>query len=786
MSMKGLQNPGAQGHHQKGQIYATGKLSGTTEWPGESDIPESFRHYLVPRLSQKHVSPWQRNKAWQFLAVAGLVIVVGVVGMVLYLNVAFAGRIYPHVSIQGVPVGRMTNDEAARAIQTHYATFLSQPLKLHYYDYIWQPTLQEIGIQVHTDAVVQQAFEIGRRNGLLGNLGEIAAVWVHGRDIPIKLTVDQPTMQQYMHMVAHDIEYPAIDSQLFIQGAMSDTMPSRQGRQVLVSATIQDMTAALQRLETQPVAVRTRPLLPLLDDAATQQAQEAIDNLLQGSIVLQAKEQEWEWTVEDLASMMHVQRVESKNGGDEIVVALDEEEIQHRIQAIADATSSGLIYPRLDWNGGDLKIIREGTPGWRVDEKHATAMVLEAATSKERVIDLPFYKVKPAITEENLDRLHIQDLLAIGRSDFTGSEDYRITNIIAGMNLLHGILVAPGEEFSFNRSIGSIGEESGFVEGYAIINKRTQLEWGGGICQDSTTMFRAAFWAGLPITERWGHSFYINWYDRYGYGQYGDGSGMDATIFIAPGGPDLKFLNDTGHWLLIQTGVDVWSATAEVRIYGTDIGRTVELEGPEITNRTPAPERAVYVSNPDRSRRSPKRTDTARGGMDIYFTRIIKEQGVEAKREQFVTSFKPWPDIYEVHPDDLDYYNYFEDHPEGFPAAASSTETTTPESAGDTAETEGTPQPATAAQTTPQPAMSSDNTNAAPTPGLHMMPEPTAPPAPPAPPEQQPTAPPAPPEQQPTAPPAPLEQPPEAPMWATPEPAAPILPEIPEPPPLAP
>ncbi|NJO82826.1 MAG: VanW family protein, partial [Blastochloris sp.] len=153
--------------------------------------------------------------------------------------------------------------------------------------------------------------------------------------------------------------------------------------------------------------------------------------------------------------------------------------------------------------------------------------------------------------------------------------------------MLHGILVAPGEEFSFNEHIGAINAANGFVEGYAIINNRTQLEWGGGICQDSTTMFRAAFWAGLPITERKGHSFYISWYDTYGYGAYGNGPGIDAAIYTGPGGQDFKFLNDTGNWLLIQTNVDEARTLAEISLYGTSDGRVVEFEGPEIFDRKP-------------------------------------------------------------------------------------------------------------------------------------------------------------------------------------------------------
>jgi vancomycin resistance protein YoaR len=257
----------------------------------------------------------------------------------------------------------------------------------------------------------------------------------------------------------------------------------------------------------------------------------------------------------------------------------------------------------------------------------------------------------PPVTADNLGQLGIREQLSVGRSDFSGSAPYRVTNIQAGMTLLHGILVPPDEEFSFNDSVGQINAANGFVEGYAIVQNRTQLEWGGGICQDSTTMFRAAFWAGRPITERWGHSFYISWYDRYAFADYGNGPGMDATIFT--GALDFKFLNDTGNWLLVQTYVDRSRALAEVRIYGTSDGRTVSMIGPTTTNRVPAPTQPVYVPEPARPRGSPRQSDTARGGMTINFTRVVERDGQVIERRSFETKFKPWPDIFEINPADL-------------------------------------------------------------------------------------------------------------------------------------
>jgi hypothetical protein len=126
---------------------------------------------------------------------------------------------------------------------------------------------------------------------------------------------------------------------------------------------------------------------------------------------------------------------------------------------------------------------------------------------------------------------------------------------------------------------------------------------------------------------------------------------MDATIFT--GALDFKFLNDTGNWLLIQTMVDTNRALAEVRIYGTNDGRTVSLIGPETFDVVPAPTEPVYVAEPSRPPGNMRQSDTARGGMTIEFTRVVERAGQVVESRVFQTKFKPWPNIFEVNPADL-------------------------------------------------------------------------------------------------------------------------------------
>jgi vancomycin resistance protein YoaR len=271
-------------------------------------------------------------------------------------------------------------------------------------------------------------------------------------------------------------------------------------------------------------------------------------------------------------------------------------------------------------------------------------------TGTERTLDVPMHRVDPPVTEANLHMLGINELVSVGKSDFTGSAGYRIHNIGVGMRTLNGILIPPGAEFSFNSNIGEIDAANGYVEGAAIVQNRTQQEFGGGICQDSTTVFRAAFWAGLPITERWGHSFYISWYDKYALGPLGAGPGLDATIFT--GGPDLKFVNDTGNWLLMQSWSDPVSGVAQVELYGTKQDRRVELTQ-RVYDRVPAPTAPVYVTDGEQPRGRIRQSDTARGGMTIDVVRTVYVNGVARDPDLFRTRFKPWPNIYVVNPADM-------------------------------------------------------------------------------------------------------------------------------------
>jgi vancomycin resistance protein YoaR len=628
------------------ESYHLTSLPEAADWPAE---PER-------RRTRPHSRPRRRRSRQLWMGLIGLLLLVVIaISAGLYsLDQSYAGRIYPNVSIHGVAVGELSAAEASQRLHERFAPFLAQPVTLSFADRTWTPTADELGVRLEIERATRDALAAGRGNSFFVNLREVMAVYQHGLELPLHLTVDQATMQAYLLARVAEIERPAVDARLALNGASIAIAPAVMGQQVLIGETLQEITATVQDLTPETVVLRTRQVQPSLSDAVVSEAQAELNAILATPLTLSVEGGRgvYLWEREQLAELVRLERV-TADGRDRLVVSLDGDEVQARIAAIADATEVRGRAPRLNWNNGRPQIFQAGTDGLRINEALASELVLSALNNpaEQRELALPMVSVPSPVTDSTLAQLGLRDLLSVGRSDFAGSASYRITNIQAGMRLLHGVLIAPGEEFSFNKTIGQIDGTNGFVEGYAIIRNRTQLEWGGGICQDSTTMFRAAFWAGLPITERWGHSFYISWYDKYGFGEYGNGPGMDAAIFT--GALDFKFLNDTGNWILIQTAVDKSRALAEVRLYGTSDGRQVSLLGPTTTSRQPAPTAPVYVADSSRPRGSIRQSDTARGGMTIEFTRVIERADQIIERRTFETRFKPWPNIFEVNPADL-------------------------------------------------------------------------------------------------------------------------------------
>lgn len=621
-------------------------------YPATNSAEQSYQPGAYPHTETRRARPPQRSGVRIVTIICAILAVITLVSGagLYYLDRSYAGKIYPNVMVHGVPVGEMTPEQAEAALRAQYGDFLSQPASISYASKTVTPSLEELGMDFNFSYAVDQAYKAGRGHTIIDNVREVATIWRNGLDLPLYISYDEQRTQAYVLGLAKQVDLAPMDAQLIMVGTQVRTIPARVGRQAMVNEAVSQLSTALQKYQQVHVDLQIRELLPRLNDIEVQRTKAKLEPMLDAPLTLTYKDEEYIWQPGMLASLISVARVAATGTQDTLKISLNEATIEREIKALADQTQKDGTLPRVAWNNGDLKITKAGKNGSRIDEAQALSGVLATIMSGGDSYELPNLILDPPVTEANLHSLGINNLVSVGKSDFSGSADYRIHNIGVGMRLLNGILIPPGAEFSFNNNIGEIDAANGFVEGAAIVQNRTQQEFGGGICQDSTTVFRAAYWAGLPITERWGHSFYINWYDKYALGPLGNGPGLDATIFT--GGPDLKFVNDTGAWLLIQSWSNPNTGVAQVELYGTKLNRRVEISQ-RVYDRLPAPTEPVYVTDPKQPRGSMRQSDRSRGGMTIDVIRTVYVDGVARKPELFRTRFKAWPNIFVINPADM-------------------------------------------------------------------------------------------------------------------------------------
>jgi len=234
----------------------------------------------------------------------------------------------------------------------------------------------------------------------------------------------------------------------------------------------------------------------------------------------------------------------------------------------------------------------------------------------------------------------LKELIGTGTTSFAGSSDARYTNIKVAAGYLNGVVVPPGDTFSFLDAVAPITEDRGYVEGYVIAAERTQKGVGGGVCQVSTTTFRAAFWSALEITERHQHAYRVSWYESMG-----EPVGFDAAVFDP--GVDFRFVNTTPGFLLVQA--DMTDQQLHVNFYGTKIADDVKLIGPQIENQLPPPP-DIYQLDPTLPEGGKKQVETAHAGLDTTIIRQVFKGGQMVSEDSYFSRFEPWPNWFMVAP----------------------------------------------------------------------------------------------------------------------------------------
>lgn len=317
-------------------------------------------------------------------------------------------------------------------------------------------------------------------------------------------------------------------------------------------------------------------------------------------------------------------------------IELDDKTIAAAVERANREVGTPVQEARYTTKNGKLVKVPE-QDGLSAPPDEAVALLNDAVLDPAvRSVTFPTEIAKPTLKAASLPDPKKLTLIAVGKSTYYGSSRARRTNVAVAASKLDGYVVPAGGEFSFLKAVGHITDDAGFVSGLIISGGRTVAGLGGGVCQVSTTAFRALYTAGLPVVERNQHAYRVGYYEPQ--------VGFEAAVYDP--GLDLRMANDTGGALLVRTVNDDAKSTLEVRLYGVAQTRTVKVSPAVILARTPAPAPQLVV-NPNLAPGVRRQVDWAQDGFSLYITRTIKD-GKTTRTDKVSTNYRPWRAVYEV------------------------------------------------------------------------------------------------------------------------------------------
>ncbi|MEA1936491.1 MAG: VanW family protein [Patescibacteria group bacterium] len=520
-----------------------------------------------------------------------ITIIIAVIAIATYFNVVYANKIFPNITINGTDYSGFTKKQATEKLEKEIKNAYQNGFIFTYQDKIYQAEISEIGTAVNIEKVVNNAFIYGHKKDVLQNIREQLKLVCQKRNVKIEIGVNKTALENYISATLSEIETPPKNFGYFYDGEKFIPSQSKSGMLINKKRLTEDIFSNLSELKNETIKLELKKVAPEIKKDLNKSALAEAQNLLSKKIILKYNSTEWEVQKEDFALWIGFGTKDNFlndnatfSNSAMLGVTADKDKIKKYLVSLVPQINSEPINAQLTFNqSGKVDIFSLSQEGVALqiekslEEIGKTIFVEENCKNNSEInltIQLVTKKVQPEITTASIDNMGITTLLATGESNFYGSPRNRRHNIAIGASRFHGALIGPEDEFSFNNALGKVGAKQGYLPELVIKKDKTVLEYGGGLCQVSTTAFRGAVKAGFEITERESHAYPVQYYNP---------QGTDATIY--PPRPDLKFKNNTPAYVLIQTRIE--GNKLYFDFYGSNDKREVILKGPYVYSRKP-------------------------------------------------------------------------------------------------------------------------------------------------------------------------------------------------------
>lgn len=608
------------------------------------------------RGSSSGLSPWLLRIPLLMITAVIMLAFLGVT-LLAFHQLQYEGKVFPGVSAYGVDLSGMTREQAFAALSQQYTYGKSAIFTFRDGDKVWQKTADELGVRFDPNQTIDQAFKVGREGTILTKLQSQGQSWLNGSAIQPTVYYDQSAAAGFLNLIAKEIDQTVQDATIVIQGTQVITGKAQVGRALDVSATLGLVRQTVMNMTTgAEIRLIMRETAPSITDA------EEVGNKLRVALASpiefyvtdaeKIKAGPWTATPEFLAGLYTILRVED-GATDGVTRAhyelkFNPEPLRGFLLGLAPELAVDAQPARFLFNdtSNQLELIKDSISGRAVNVDRTMLGFNEVLyQTGTRRIPLIFEEQTPTVNSASTAAsLGITENIVTATTFFYGSTLERRTNIQVAAARFHGLIIAPGEVFSFNKYLGDVSPETGYETGLVIFGDKTIAGVGGGVCQASSTIFQAAFFSGFPIVERYAHGYRVGYYESgttiANGRKYDSGVGLDATVYAPE--IDFKFRNDTPYHILIETYYEPKKQSLTVKFYSTTTGRIVEKDGPEMSNYV-AHGKPKYTEDKDVRPGQTRQIDYAVDGVDVRVYRTITLDGsVVTAKEEVYSHYLPW------------------------------------------------------------------------------------------------------------------------------------------------
>jgi vancomycin resistance protein YoaR len=530
---------------------------------------------------EKEIKTPRRNH--RLLAAVGVLLIILLAAPFIAYAVFYSGRILPGVYVAGADLGGLTPTDALTKINA-----LIDEIKLSGI----VVTNGKTTVHLEDDAVfnaddaLAQAYAVGHSGSAPDRAKDAAAALITNIHIPISGSLEPEAVDKILKTAFSGDERPAADAKLIVNMDGNNFVsalaaPENYGLAYDYAGAENAVGQMLISMQIEPVRIKETAIAPVLFKSDV----EAVTNLVPSALALapltiQAEDKKSILTANILATLLTAKKDDA--GNSELV--LDEDAAGNFLKNLSDAYDipAADTHLEVDTTTNRMTSFTAGRDGRRVNPEKTLAVLNDALATvlagnpPPKSMNAVTETAKSQVVSDTAAALGIKEVLGTGRSNYKVSSANRIKNIAHGVSKLNGILIAPDEVFSTLAALSPLTAADGYVPELVILGDEFKNEVGGGLCQIGTTTFRAAMNSGLPILERQNHSLVISHYLDPKNNQ----PGTDATIYDPE--PNLKFKNDTGHWILFTADMNLKTGDLAFSFWGTPDGRQGSYSAPKV------------------------------------------------------------------------------------------------------------------------------------------------------------------------------------------------------------